>query len=906
MKTLFKTLQLSLLALLIFPLSVLAAPVINVDLGNGRQSLCKPVGEVTVNEEYFNNDVSINIFPDDYIYVNNTTATVTIRAVAANTGDSNGNVNYSIKYNGTPGTLSTSHSFTVTVDGKTQPITVNTSPEMTKIDQMDTYTLTRFAKGVPGSNEVVYNESEIPKIDTYSINLPASGKSFGDSFKNFGCSGYTDFVFEANKQPATWAFEQGITNAYTVTKKATTTPTTACDLNFTANPTVIQIGSGTPSTTLSWNATTGSSGCQPATSCVAVNGWAAGSMSPVGTLPYTNFTNPVAGGSQTFTISCTYQNISKVAHATVTFQGQTNQNYCDPTLDASPNSVFPGSSVNISWSAVGTSNNCKAANYCLAQSDWATGQLQNQGNRSYTTQTGSTGSQTFAVKCYYDDGSVRQANDYITFQTITQNYGSPTIDASPSSVFPGDQISIVWSGGNGATSCYAVDGWAAGTLNPNGSRPYTTSAGAPAGSSESFQIRCSYPDGNSRDALDSIAFLNKPIAPCVTCVIPPNPYVNPGNGGTSGIAGSPIVRTLAARSIEKTSAKLRGYFNANGCPAISTWFEYSDDKSNLDRRSDDITQANKYGNVEFVATNLTANTKYYYRIVGENCKGLSLGAIESFRTARGGVYTEGGAVGTQTVKPVTVVKESVTKTTVVDTTIKTSGAGTSYLRLDVTNDNDIPDDNEPVHTVIRGEVVVYRVVWENLTTSMLHDGKIRVNLPKILSFMNSSNGIYDRDSHSVYMTIGDIVGRASGVEFITLQVGTNGQVGDAVIVEAIAAFDAPGSDAQVNATDFDEDVLADRNVAVAATPAFSGNWMWFVGGLLLLILVFLIARYHTLAGQYRQGGYMMPQHGGYQPAYAPAPVPHTPAREVDPFVPPSAVPRDESGPVYKPYVPNSL
>jgi hypothetical protein len=807
------------------PQTTLAAAIINVDIGdgNGRQSLCKGVGEISVNEEDFDDNIAVNIFGGDYVYFGGKSASVGVRAIASNTGDTAGKVNYSISYNGTPGIAAMSHQFTVTVDGETQVVTANTSPDFTTVQLSDSYKFVRKGETASGNPLSAYNDTQLfPAVTSLLLDVPASGLGFGNSFKQYGCNGYGMAQFEDNKMPNTWAFEQGLMNVYTVTKKSSVVQPTAttCNVTLSANPSVT---SGN-SSVLSWTSNAGSTNCTPAVSCVAENSnWSTNGNSNGNTTVYSPGTNGTT--TTNYQVRCNFPDgTQKNATTSVTWQNTvpTNSN-CPVNLDATPSVISVGGSIGLNWTATGSS--CTAANYCFADDNyaWGNGQLANTGYRTFVPSGVFAGNQlNFRIKCYYPDSSIRTDDAYVTVQ-------GQVLPPQP-----------------------------------------------------------------------------PPPQPCVTCIIPPNPYVNPGNSGTSGIAGSPIVRTLAARSIEKTSGKLRGYFNANGCPAISTWFEYSDDKSNLDQRSDDITQANKYGNVEFVATNLRANTKYYYRIVGENCKGVSLGAIESFRTATGAVYTEGSQVGTPAPKPVTVVKESVTKTTVVDTTIKTSGAGTSYLRLDITNDNDIPDDNEPVHTVIRGEVVVYRVVWENLTSSMLHDGKIRVNLPKILSFMNSSNGIYDRDSHSVYMTIGDIVGRASGVEFITVQVGTNGQVGDAVIVEAIAAFDAPGSDAQVNATDFDEDVLADRAVAAAITPAFTGNWMWFIGGLLLLILVFLIARYHTLASQYRQGGYMMPQHGGYQPAYAPPPVPQTPAREVDPFVPPSAVPRDESGPVYKPYVPNSL
>lgn len=881
MKIFKTTLALFICCFAFLPIFAFASPIIN---RNGA-SMCKKPADIVQ---------SGGTFSGQSVLTMSQPGGVNVRALAANTGDMAKNVPISITQNN-PGTAAQAHTFSVVIDGVSHTVQLNTSFVSTVVLD-SSYRISREYINNPN-----FNLTLVGNATQATVTVPASGLLFGNNYIQYPCNQtiagdylYGGFLY--TQDPLVENFEQGFQNVYQVVGQSNP-PTQSCTINFSANPSTT---SGN-SSTLTWTSNTGSSGCQPATSCVATSGWSSNGSSPNSSAQVYRPGSSTGTVTENYTISCSFPSGTQTATTSVTYQQQGPTNYCNPTLDASPNSVTSGSVINLYWTATGNSSSCISANYCLADDayGWGNGQLSNQGTRTYQTPTSlASGLLNFRVKCYYPDSTTRTADDSVSVTTQTVNYGSPTIDASPSSVYPGGQVSIVWSGGNGAISCIAPDGWAPGTLTSNGSRLYPTSAAAVPGSNQSFQIRCTYPDGSVRDAIDTISFLNNIIVPPV---IPPNGYTNPVNGGTSGIAGSPIVRTLAARSIEKTSAKLRGYFNSNGCPSITTWFEYGLDRSNLDLRSDSIVQANKYGNVEFVATNLRPATKYYYRIVGENCKGTSLGAIEWLMTARGNLHSVGGTIGSTntntTVRNTTV---NTTNTTVVkDASVQTHGAGTSYLRLDITNDNDIPDYEEPVHTVIRGEVVVYRVVWENLTTSMLHDGKIRVNLPKVLTFMNSSNGIYDKDSHSVYMTIGDIAGRASGVEFITVQVTTSGTIGDPVIVEAIAAFDAPGSDAQVNATDFDEDILGDRPAAAAATPLF-GNWMWIIGLILLIILVFLIARYHTLAGQYRQ-----PQYYAAPPQYPPVvPVPTTrpPEPERDPFVMPV---REDGPPVYKPFNPNN-
>ncbi len=423
-------------------------------------------------------------------------------------------------------------------------------------------------------------------------------------------------------------------------------------------------------------------------------------------------------------------------------------------------------------------------------------------------------------------------------------------------------------------------------------------------------------------------------------------YTKPGKNTETQSNGDPLVETLAAQEKKKTSAKMRGSYNANGCPVV-TWFEWSDDKSDLIERSKNVYQSNTYGMTSAYATGLKVNTTYYYRIVAQqttsNCGDRQpvLGSIESFRT-----LSNSGTVASDTNTTNTVIRtvntnntartttvaapQEISTSRVVDTSISGGGAGTSYLRLDISNGNDSPDVIEDKNIIIRGETIQYRLEWENLTDRDLNNGKIRVNLPTALKFIDSTRGLYDADSHSIYINIGNIVGRASDDVLITVEVLKSHAVGESVVVEAIAAFDDPYTLAQINAIDYDQDTIGQDRVNTLQASAFGTGFLGLgVAGWLILLfvigLIFLLARYHALANAYRTTGTMPGYYGAGNPTgyvtpqsvqttqYAtqtyPAPTQYQPPQNIPTDIalpnPPSVATPDYSNQsIYRPYNPN--
>ncbi|MBM4169755.1 MAG: T9SS type A sorting domain-containing protein, partial [Ignavibacteria bacterium] len=101
-----------------------------------------------------------------------------------------------------------------------------------------------------------------------------------------------------------------------------------------------------------------------------------------------------------------------------------------------------------------------------------------------------------------------------------------------------------------------------------------------------------------------------------------------------GSAISPTVTTSAASSMTSSSATLNGNVNPNGA-ATTAYFEWGT-SSTLATSTATTSQSVGSGttpvSVTASLTGLTANTTYYYRVVGQNSAGTQRGSIISFTT----------------------------------------------------------------------------------------------------------------------------------------------------------------------------------------------------------------------------------------------------------------------------------
>lgn len=324
------------------------------------------------------------------------------------------------------------------------------------------------------------------------------------------------------------------------------------------------------------------------------------------------------------------------------------------------------------------------------------------------------------------------------------------------------------------------------------------------------------------------------------------------NGGPINNGGSlPIITTLFPGSIGFDSANLQATVNANGCDT-TTWFKYSTAAAlSQPQQTAPRQQGNVSGVINDSATNLLPGVTYYVTAYAQNCRGTVSGGTVSFKTV-GQTSIDYGNYDYNT---------NTTTQTVVQ--YIGGGSGADWLKLDI-------DDNSTTTTV--GQTSQYKVTWENLTNSTLKSGKISVIFPKQLQVIATSEGQITSDG-SVINEIGDIQGNKTTTgtykgEFVVTTRARSIAAGTAVVAQAIAAFDTPKSDAQVNAIDYDQNTVFNNGLFGAAAFGSGPFGLGVIGWVLLLLailLIFLIARYAAMS----RTGYYQPQpmmmHNPYPP-----------------------------------------
>ncbi|KKR12875.1 MAG: hypothetical protein UT41_C0001G0419 [Candidatus Wolfebacteria bacterium GW2011_GWC2_39_22] len=128
-----------------------------------------------------------------------------------------------------------------------------------------------------------------------------------------------------------------------------------------------------------------------------------------------------------------------------------------------------------------------------------------------------------------------------------------------------------------------------------------------------------------------------------------------GNGGGNNNGSVVSVTTNSAYSIYQNSATLQGSVNPNNSNATA-WFEYGTTQSFGNTVG---TQSVGSGSVSTSITsyvsNLSSNTTYYYRAVGQNSYGTTYGNTLSFTTLGNGGGNNNGSVAFVTTNPATAV-----------------------------------------------------------------------------------------------------------------------------------------------------------------------------------------------------------------------------------------------------------
>jgi hypothetical protein len=215
-------------------------------------------------------------------------------------------------------------------------------------------------------------------------------------------------------------------------------------IDISANPTGVPV-QGTA--TLTWTTTN-------AASCTASGVWS-GSKATAGTL----VVGPLSGSS-TYTLTCD-NGVGGINSGTVTVQVATSNPAPSITFNATPTSVQPNGSSQLTWTTTNASS-------CTASGSWS-GSQGTSGSQSIGPLSATS---TYALSCT-GSGGTTSSNATVT----VGNTPAPVvmISATPASIKSGDSTTLNWSATN-ATSCTASNGWT-GSKSGQGSQsvgPLTT------------------------------------------------------------------------------------------------------------------------------------------------------------------------------------------------------------------------------------------------------------------------------------------------------------------------------------------------------------------------------------------------------------------------------------------------
>ncbi len=140
----------------------------------------------------------------------------------------------------------------------------------------------------------------------------------------------------------------------------------------------------------------------------------------------------------------------------------------------------------------------------------------------------------------------------------------------------------------------------------------------------------------------------------------------------------PNAVTISASSITQTSASINGNVNPNGNNATA-WFEYGTTQSlGIKVGTNSIGGGNSSVSQTYFLTNLTPNTTYYYRMVGQNSAGVTNGNILSFTTNANNPPPSGSAPTVNTTSASSITQTSATISGIVNPNGYTTTAWFEY------------------------------------------------------------------------------------------------------------------------------------------------------------------------------------------------------------------------------------
>ncbi len=289
-------------------------------------------------------------------------------------------------------------------------------------------------------------------------------------------------------------------------------------------------------------------------------------------------------------------------------------------------------------------------------------------------------------------------------------------------------------------------------------------------------------------------------------------YVNQVGNNTA-----PTVITNAATAVNVNYATLNGYIDPMGSPT-TYYFQYGTNANALNLTTPSATIYSS-GNVNTFASNLSANTTYYFRLYGSNSNGSNYGAIQSFTTLNTFVPPPPFPVPAPFPAP---------QPNVVF--VNTPSAVTSDLMsLQITTQSEI---------VKKGDSVAFNVSYRNISNSTLKNAVLTVTFPREIMFRQATSGLFA--GNGLTLTIGTIPAGDGGNITIETMVIDTPITNNLMITTARLTFTKAGVQNEVVAYAFNK---TSSGSSLAGLALFGENSFLpntFIEWLLLILVILLL------------------------------------------------------------------
>ncbi|MFA6514738.1 MAG: hypothetical protein WCT42_00530 [Candidatus Paceibacterota bacterium] len=564
--------------------------------------------------------------------------------------------------------------------------------------------------------------------------------------------------------------ENGLGMDAQVTIYVNSVPST-CKINdFAASDTSINLGD---SSTLSWSTS----------NCAHV------AISNIGNVDAVNskVVWPVITKTYTLTVENQYGSVVDSRAVTI-YVNDNNNNTCKiNNFTASDTSIDDGDSSTLHWNTT----NCER----IKISDVGD-YLSDDGSETVSPNEDTT----YVLTAYDSNGTHDTASVRIYVDNNNNNDNDCSIDsysASDTYISRGDDVTLRWR----TTDCDDVSITNVGDVNDDGSEtvsPYSTTTyvlrayGNHGSDSESIKINVDY-----------------------------NNYETDNTN---------VVTTIAT-NISQNSAQVNGLITNTNYNSASTYFEYGTNVT-LGMRT---SSRNVSGSTNFseYLTNLSPNTIYYFRAVGEGSNGVSRGAIEIFRTLGYTNYNNTNYNNTNTTTRT--IREYVYQQ---GTTVSGSESPI-VLRIENKYQN-----------IGIGDIVDYVVFYKNISSSTLTHPMVQVFIPQGLTLLNSSRGTYQVDDRTLSVPIEDLYPDAEGVIYLQARVDSLEINLAQIVTTAVLVYTNPNG-AQENAMAY---VLNNPKIVnlLGASAFFGGMYGMSLIGWLILILIILLLIFIARSFYYRR------------------------------------------------------